>query len=105
MPLTTIGAEFERIRMTQGEAAALAFIRTGMSSEPVTVLGLPASSVAEPFVNQFGTTGTLQQVFNFASRINRDRLIAQQRIEASIAETRIATLAGFRAVAARLGRM
>ena len=58
------------------------------------------------FVNpDFGVTGTLQQVFNFASRINRDRLIAQNRIEVSIAETRAETRRGFAAVAAALGRM
>jgi hypothetical protein len=92
MPLTTIGAEFERIRMAQGEAAALAFLKAGQPS-------------AAPFVNPaFGVTGTLQQVFNFASRINRDRLIAQQRIEASIAETRMEVRRGFSAVAAALGR-
>ena len=118
MPLTTIGAQFEAIRMSQGEAAALAFIRTP-TAEPVKLLGLPAFSplggvgpggeilggTRAPSLSTFGPTGTLQQVFNFANRINRDRLIAQQRIEASLAETRMATLAGFRAVAARLDRM
>jgi len=82
---TELGAQFEQIRMAQGEQAALAFLRGETLPE---------------FVNPaFGVTGTLQQVFNFASRINRDRLIAQNRIEARIGRLEQGTLAAFQAVA------
>lgn len=97
MPLTTIGAQFEAIRQTQGEAAALAFLKSGVQLETPTI--------QTPSVGAFGPTGTLQQVFNFANRINRDRLIAQQRIEAAAAVTRMEVRRGFAAVAAAFGRL
>ncbi len=99
MAFTALGAEFERIRQTQGEAAAEAFLR-GETLGPHAGRGF----FTEAATLAAGPTPPLQQVFNMTTRVNQRVAALDARLTARLAALEAGTLNGFRALARIFGR-
>lgn len=106
MAITTLGQQFENIRRTQGEAAALAFLEGQNNAGPVDPLAFHAGRgfLTEAATLAAGPTPPLQQVFNMATRVNQRVAALDARLTARVAAIEQGTLAGFQAVARLFGR-